>query len=100
MKCQILFSRKNITYLSPAELAQRVVKVKMQVFPYFCPENRQQNVKFYSFKVRKRSHICCVVLTQTPTTADDILNYYSSCVFPIQTSHRPKGDIFYYHLPG
>ena len=35
MKCQILFSRKNkknVTNLSSAELAQRVVKVKVLVF--------------------------------------------------------------------
>ena len=32
MKCQILYSGKNISSLSSAELAQRVVKVKKLIF--------------------------------------------------------------------
>ena len=34
MKCQIPFSGKNIINLSSAELAQRVVMVKLKVLPY------------------------------------------------------------------
>ena len=42
MKCQSLFSeksKKNIINLTSAEFAQRVVKVSVLIFLYFCAEN-------------------------------------------------------------